>query len=39
MSKKIHMKECRVFLQGSVLFLSDEHNKENLYNVIYLEGL
>ncbi len=35
----MHMKECMVFLQNSVLFLSDQNNKENLYNVIYLEGL
>ena len=33
------MKKCKIFLQGSVLFVSEENNKENLYNVIYLEGL
>jgi len=30
------MKNCKLFLQGSILFISDEQNKEHLFNIIYL---
>ncbi len=36
MVDKPALKNCKLFLQGSILFVSDVYDKENLYNIIFL---